>query len=275
MKNRYWLIINSIFFALFVYLYLGIYLCDDFSALYSSSSGFLFDCGFLHLVLASYFFVFWIFVTAIGLLYYWISRKVKNALKISAAFIVSSFLILNSVSACQSIIKTLGDFKKTEQSRLNESRRLNTEGNYEIEYCEDLLNNDGIINLSCNVSVGLSGKYTIKGQLYKNNPNITGHDEIVLESHTSVFEIGRNTVVDIPFEYRHISRNKPIPNGPYIIELILIPEGVLKDQLNTCTFSGFEDVASGEDVEYKESFVTDYYEGSSFEDLPYKDIRDL
>lgn len=215
-----------------------------------------------------YFTVIWVVVTLVGLLHYRKKRKFKSSFRISSIFLVLCVLVFFSIPACYKINNLKNAYKKAELLELEETKNLNSKDNYQVSSCKDLLDEEGIINVECVFSVKTKGKYIVKGKLYKNNPRKTGYDEVILESHPAKFDVDDDTIINIPFVYRHSSRNESVPDGPFVIEIILVPEGDLKSKLNPYTFGGFKSSADQSDKE----FITEFYEGGLFENLPYKDV---
>ena len=274
MKNKPWLVVNTLLLSLFIYIYVGVFACDKFPFYSSSESSFLFGCEFAYLLVLYYFYpIFWFVLTISGTIYYWRKRKLKDTLIISSWFFV---LIILMFFAYPTYVIT-NDF--IEQNRQEKFQKLelrkqqNTSGNYILQNCEDTLNAGGIIRLDCVIKVNFPGKYKIKGRLLAKDPRLTGFDETILETNSNEYVLNSiNTHIEVPFEYLHVAKNKEIPNGPYVVELYVIPIENLAKQVKPFIFSGFENVTNFENYSYKENLVTTPYLGTTFEKLPYKKV---
>lgn len=111
----------------------------------------------------------------------------------------------------------------------------------------------------------------VKGELFTENSRLTRKDETILETHPNVYRLGADSTIELSFEYRHIAKNKEVPNGPYVIELGVFPMETVSQQVEPFTFSGFGNTTNIENYTYKEDLITDYYLGNTFKTLPYKD----
>ena len=272
MKNKRWIILNTILLVIFLYIYTGIYACNKLPFYDSSTSIIMFSCGFGYLALLIFYSVFWLIIDMVGLVYYWKKGFATEALKIFFIFIAMSVTIFFSVPIYENVENSVKTYKEKKQEELNLQKKLNTTGNYELSNCTDSLEKE-ILTINCVVGVNLPGQYLIKGKLLAKNPRITKRDETILETHPNQYTLEKNTDIEVSFEYKHLAKNKNVPNGPYTIELTIIPTDNLLQQIEPYTFSGYENVSKQDNYSQKEFLQTKFYSGAIFYKLPYKNPR--
>lgn len=140
-------------------------------------------------------------------------------------------------------------------------KRQNSADNYKVSYCYDSLDNgymeQPVIRVNCFVNIKTAGQYLVSGILVPANQETDGYDNVLLETKSEIWGLGDESVIWTYFEYRHLAKNKVMPDGPYNYKIKIVPARDLADMLTPFEHSGV---------------TTQSYKGRSFAELPFKPV---
>lgn len=278
-KKNLWLIINAVCLIVFLYNFIGIYACESLP-IYNSNhipdpiffgvyGGF--GCNLGYSLATGFFTLVWVSVTLLGLIFSWLKKCLRRNLKTSLVFILiwgilSSFSFFHERGRISNIAREQADKLAQEkiQEEIKKAKEANTPGNYNVTDCYDILDKqfsaNPVIRISCFVSVKMSGTYIVKGTLQPVDAIADGSDNALMESDSIAWGLQDTTVIMVHFNYRHLAKNKAIPDGPYTYNITFYPGEGLTDKLFPYTYTGVTENS---------------YLGSMFNDFSYKPVNQL
>ncbi|PIS22754.1 hypothetical protein COT50_00265 [candidate division WWE3 bacterium CG08_land_8_20_14_0_20_41_10] len=278
-KKHLWLIINLVCLAIFLYNFVGIYACESLP--FYNSQGipdfifwgvygdYMFGCSVGYALATGFFDLVWASVTLLGLLFSWYKKWLKRNLITSLTFIIiwgilSSFSYFHEQERTN-IIAREQTTKIEQEKRLEDVERhkeANTPGNYNVSNCRDTLDRqfskNPVIRIDCFVSVKMTGTYVLRGTLQPVDSPTDGFDPVILESDSPAWGLQDETAVMVHFNYRHLAKNKVMPDGRYVYKIYFYPDGDLGDKLFPHTYTGTTENS---------------YLGSMFSDFPFKPVN--
>lgn len=275
-KRPLWLWINLVVLGIFLYFFGGLYLCDKifiydarstpdpiFFGIYGELG-----CNIKYSLAVMFWSVVLLAVTVLGLVISWYKKCLQKNLLISGV-VVGIWLLLAGGSYFVEKHR-VGNLKQEQlekirvedQARLQEEyKRQNSIDNYKVNYCYDSLAKDykeqPVIRVSCFVYIKTAGQYIISGSLLPANQEADGYDNVLLETKTETWGLEGDSVIWTHFEYRHLAKDKIMPDGPYGYKIKLTPVAELANTLVPFEYSGV---------------TAQSYSGKSFADLPFKPV---
>ena len=275
-KRHLWLSVNIIILGIFLYYFGGVYLCDKlfiydprsipdpiFWGVYGDLS-----CNVKYSLAVMFWSALLLAVTVLGLVISWYKRCLRKNL-LTSGVVIGIWLLLmgGSYFVEKQRVKNLeqGQLEKIQAEdqarRQEEFRKQNSVDNYKVNYCYDSLDTgymeQPVIRVDCFVDIKTAGQYLVSGTLMPANQESDGYDNVLLETKSEIWGLGDESVIWIYFEYRHLARNKVMPDGPYDYEIRFTPVAELADILTPFEYSGA---------------TTQPYKGSSFAELPFKPV---